>query len=68
MRCFVFLLLLLLGPLAASAQLPFDTVFKGRATFDRLIREAEAGQWKALPIGERTAAVGKSLVGIPYKG
>ena len=68
MRRFAFLLLLLLGPLVASAQLPFDTVFNGRATFDRLVKEAEAGQWKALPIGARTAAVGKSLLGTPYKG
>jgi hypothetical protein len=66
MRRFVFLFLLVLCPFAAMAQLPFDTVFKGRAVFDRLV--AQADQWKDLPIGERTAAVGKALVGTPYKG
>lgn len=51
---------------AAHAELPFDTVFKGRARFEQLVARAEG--WKALPIGERTAAVGKALVGTPYKG
>ena len=60
------LLLLVLCPLVAAAQLPFETVFKGRATFDRLVAQGEG--WKNLPIGERTAAVGKALLGTPYKG
>ncbi len=68
MRRLVFLVLLCFCPLVAVAQLPFDTVFKGRAVFDRLVAQAEAGQWKMLPIGERTAAVGRALVGTPYKG
>jgi hypothetical protein len=68
MRRFVFLLLLCLWPFAAGAQLPFETVFKGRHVFDRLVREAKAGNWAALPIGDRTATVGRALVGTPYKG
>ena len=56
---------LALLPLAASADLPFDTVFKGRGKFDALVAKADA--WKALPIGERTAAVGQALVGTRYK-
>ena len=48
------------------AQLPLDTVFKGRATFDALV--ARAAEWKALPIGARTATVGGALCGLPYKG
>lgn len=52
--------------LAAHAALPFDTVFKGRAKFDQLV--AQGDTWKALPIGERAAAVGRALVGTPYKG
>jgi len=66
MRRLALLLLLCLCPLVASADLPFDTVFKGRGLFDRLV--AQADQWKDLPIGERTAAVGQALVGTPYKG
>ena len=53
--------------LSARAQsLPLDTVFKGRANFDALV--ARAAEWKALPIGARTATVGGALCGLPYKG
>lgn len=50
---------------AAAGTLPFETVFKGKARFDALV--AMADPWKTLPIGERTAAVGKAMVGTPYK-
>jgi hypothetical protein len=48
-----------------GASLPFDTVFKGRSKFDALVAKADA--WKPLPIGERTAAIGRAMVGTPYK-
>lgn len=51
---------------AAPGVLPLETVFQGKGRFDALVRVAE--QWKELPIGERTAAVGKAMVGTPYKG
>lgn len=51
---------------ARAAGLPFETVFKGRAKFDALLAQGE--QWKALPLGERTAAIGRALCGTPYKG
>jgi hypothetical protein len=66
----LFTLLLLLVPAAGltnAAGLPFDTVFRGRGTFERLVAEAKAYNWRALPIGERTAAVGRALVGTRYK-
>jgi hypothetical protein len=47
--------------------LPFTTIFKGQDQFNRLVAKAKAGNWKALPIGERTAAVGQALVGTRYK-
>lgn len=63
------LCLALLGTVIAAAEpagrLPFDTVFKGRDRFNALV--AQADKWKALPIGERTAAVGTALVGTPYR-
>lgn len=62
----VLLIFLVSFAAAAQAELPFDTVFKGRARFDQLVARADA--WKPLPIGERTAAVGRALVGTPYKG
>lgn len=58
-------LFFVLLPLAASAGLPYDTVFKGRAKFDALVAQAEA--WKSLPIGDRVGAVGKAMTGTPYR-
>jgi hypothetical protein len=64
----VFFLIVLSFELAeAESRLPFGTVFKGRDRFDRLVAGAREGNWKSLPIGERTATVGRSLVGIRYK-
>ena len=51
-----------------AAALPFETVFQGRKTFDRLVSEAEAKNWSALPIGQRAATVGLALRGTSYKG
>ncbi|MFZ3377614.1 MAG: N-acetylmuramoyl-L-alanine amidase-like domain-containing protein [Chthoniobacterales bacterium] len=47
--------------------MPFKTVFKGQDQFNRLVSRASSGNWKSLPIGERTAAVGQALVGTRYK-
>ncbi len=52
----------------AAIELPMNTVFKGRPTFDRLVERAEQENWRALPIGERTVRVGLALAGTPYKG
>jgi hypothetical protein len=51
----------------AESRLPFGTVFKGRDRFDRLVALAQANDWKSLPIGQRTATVGRALVGTRYK-
>ena len=62
--------LLLLGAgvcLTNARELPFTTVFKGRDRFQRLLEEAREQNWKALPIGDRTAAVGRALIGTRYK-
>src|SRR4029450_9855612 len=53
--------------LGFESRLPFSTVFKGQDQFSRLVAKAKAQNWKALPIGERTAAVGQALVGTRYK-
>jgi len=52
---------------AFESRLPFSTVFKGQDQFNRLVSKAKAGNWKALPIGERTAVAGQALVGTRYK-
>ena len=51
----------------SESRLPFNTVFQGQEQFNRLVAKAKAGNWKGLPIGERTAAVGQALVGTRYK-
>ncbi len=66
MRTLLLIITLALATSDLRAALPFDTVFKGRGKFDQLVSQGEA--WKNLPIGERTAAVGRALCGTPYKG
>ncbi len=67
-RAFLFTAAMLLPGLAfAMGQLPFPTVFHGEDRFAYLVRMADAENWKTLPIGERTAAVGRSLAGTPYR-
>src|SRR6266480_1307701 len=51
----------------AESRLPSSTVFKGRDKFDSLVAKAKSENWKSLPIGERTATVGRALVGTRYK-
>lgn len=60
---------MIIGILSHSslAALPFSTVFKGEKTFEGLKRQAYRENWAALPIGQRTATVGKAMVGIPYE-
>lgn len=53
--------------LTSGSSLPFSTVFKGQDKFDRLVQQAGKNNWKSLPIGERTAAVGRAMVGTRYK-
>jgi hypothetical protein len=67
-RMFVLSLFLTLAPRPASAQsLPFPTVFRGEATFDRLVAQAEREHWRSLPLGDRIVAIGRALLGTPYK-
>nr|MBA3544472.1 DUF1460 domain-containing protein [Chthoniobacterales bacterium] len=67
-----FFLCLLAGLLATAGltearTLPFGTVFRGPEKFDYLVEQARENDWKSLPIGDRTAAVGRALVGTRYK-
>ena len=70
MRTWRFIILIFLicsVAFAFESRLPFSTVFKGQDQFNRLVSKAKAENWKALPIGERTAAIGNALVGTRYK-
>jgi hypothetical protein len=66
-KIFVPVFLIWSAAFASESRLPFSTVFKGQDQFNRLVSKAKAGNWQALPIGERTAAVGQALVGTRYK-
>jgi Protein of unknown function (DUF1460) len=63
----ILLLLICSTALAFGTRLPFSRVFKGRDQFDRLVALARSNDWKSLPIGERTVAVGQALLGTRYK-
>src|SRR5438046_8920163 len=67
LRVLVPLYLMCSVAVAFESRLPFNTRFKGQDQFSRLVAKAKAGNWKGLPIGERTAAVGQALVGTRYK-
>jgi len=54
------------GVTLRQPRLPWPVVFKGEAKFNRLCDEAGKKNWASLPIGQRTATVGKALVGTPY--
>src|SRR5260370_11501360 len=66
-KMFVLLLLTCSGASGLESRLPVTTVFKGQDQFNGLVSRASSGNWKSLPIGERTAAVGQALVGTGYK-
>src|ERR1700719_240759 len=66
-KVFIPILLICSVALGYESRLPLSTVFKGQDQFNRLVAKAKAENWKALPIGERTAAVGQALVGTRYK-
>ena len=66
-KAIVALILISSVAIASESRLPFGTVFKGQDQFNRLVAKAKAENWKSLPIGDRTAAVGKALVGTRYK-
>ena len=64
-RPLLFFVILLIAAARLHAELPFDTVFKGREKFDALV--AQAAAWKQYPIGTRIALAGRALAGTPYK-
>src|SRR3984957_5477215 len=49
-----------------AVYLPYAKVFKGASEFEELVQKALSENWRALPLGARTVAVGKALLGTPY--
>jgi hypothetical protein len=66
-KVFLPILLICTTAFAFETRLPFKTIFKGESQFNRLVSLAKESNWKSLPIGERTAAVGQALTGTHYK-
>jgi hypothetical protein len=64
---FASFLFLVAAEFAVAQSLPFSTVFRGQDRFARLVNQARESNWRSLPIGERTAAVGRAMTGTPYK-
>ena len=55
--------------LAGAAPLPFETVFKGRSHFDRLVVQARANDWASLrrrPDRRRRSRLGRDTLQIIY--
>lgn len=52
---------------AGAATVPPEAVFVGAERFGQLKAQAARERWERLPIGERTARVGRALVGTPYR-
>jgi hypothetical protein len=50
----------------ASIYLAYARVFRGNAEFEALVQKAQLQNWRSLPLGNRTIAVGLALVGTPY--
>jgi hypothetical protein len=50
----------------AGVYLPYAKVFRGNSEFEELVQKAQAENWRSLPLGQRTAAVGLALLGTPY--
>jgi hypothetical protein len=53
-------------PTKFNGKLPLSVAFKGDAKFQALVSRAQKEKWANLPIGERTATVGKALAGTSY--
>lgn len=67
-KIFIFALAVAIaGNTRGAVTLPMQTVFKGQDRFEQLVKRAKSENWSSLPIGERTAAVGQAMVGIPYR-
>ncbi|MGF1678190.1 MAG: N-acetylmuramoyl-L-alanine amidase-like domain-containing protein [Candidatus Methylacidiphilales bacterium] len=54
------------GCLAQTGVLAEEVVFVGKTRFEKLKQQAVQNRWSALALGDRTSAIGRSLVGTPY--
>ena len=64
---FTFSLALLPSTTQAAEMLPHSVTFIGQNKFHKISQKAIAGNWRALPIGDRMAKIALELQGTPYK-
>ena len=50
----------------STVRLPMSTVFKGEGRYQALMSQAERGNWRNLPLGQRTVKFGKAMLGVSY--
>ena len=53
-------------PAATPPRLPLSVVFQGPTKFQAIVAKAERGNWRDLPLGERTTLVAREMIGTPY--
>jgi hypothetical protein len=53
-------------PPSGAPRLPLTVVFQGEAKFRAILAKAERGNWRNIPLGERTVLVAREMVGTPY--
>ena len=53
-------------PPPSAPRLPLSVVFQGESKFQAIVAKAERGNWRNLPLGERTVLVAREMVGISY--
>jgi hypothetical protein len=53
-------------PQTAAPRLPLGVVFQGESKFQAIVAKAERGNWRNIPLGERTILVAREMVGTPY--
>ena len=49
-----------------APRLPLSVVFQGEAKFRAIVAKAQRGNWRDLPLGERTTLVAREMIGTPY--
>lgn len=53
-------------PPTTAPRLPLSVVFQGESKFRALVAKAERGNWRNLPLGERTTLVAREMIGTSY--
>ncbi len=53
-------------PPLTPPRLPMSVVFQGPAKFQAIVAKAERGNWRNLPLGERTLLVAREMLSTPY--